>query len=94
MVYSMAICLWEVLNYRIPYPDIEFSGAIVYRTTKGFRPAELPHCPPQLNALMKRAWAHDPTQRPTADDLNRELTELVKMFPGGDEGEVTFMYIC
>jgi hypothetical protein len=88
MVYSMAICLWEVLSRRIPYPDIEFSGAIVNRTTKGIRPDELSQCPPELAELMKHAWAQDPTERPTAAVLHEQLTELEKIFPSGRQGEV------
>ncbi|CAM6002049.1 unnamed protein product [Sphagnum balticum] len=59
--------------------------AILYNVVeKNTRPNEQPNFPPELDALMKHAWAHDATLRPTAAEVHRQLSKLMPMFPGGN----------
>ena len=83
-VYSLGICLWEVLSRRVPYAGMNKFAIILSVTTKNTRPNEQPNCPPELDALMKLMWAHDAALRPTADKVHRQLSQLVPMFPDGN----------
>jgi serine/threonine protein kinase len=97
-VFSLAICLWEVLTGRMPYhdanghpPDITaFKGNVILWYAEGnthdppLRPSPMPKIAkaPDLIDLMKEAWAKDPTVRPTAAKVHQRLVDVLKKFPG------------
>lgn len=99
-VYSLAVCVWEVLTGQVPYrdangiaPDIAkykhnkfLWYADVTNTNPPLRPSPMPSVPeaPELNELIEQAWAKEPTSRPTAAELHRRLVDVKKKFSGGD----------
>ena len=80
-VYSLAIVLWEVLKQRKPYDDVEMQHVVIpFRVIQwpnegGIRPEPLRDISTGLHNLITRAWAKDPTQRPTADVIRQTLLE-------------------
>ena len=88
-VYSFTIVLWEMLSLKRAYMTVA-------RTQDGFmekvygekvRPAIRHAWSRNLRDLLERGWAHDHTQRLTAEQCNDILrNELISMRHGDDEG--------
>ena len=88
-VYSFTIVLWEMLSLKRAYMTVA-------RTKEGFmqkvhvekaRPSIRHSWSRNLRNLLERGWAHDHTQRLTAEQCNDILrNELISMRHGDDEG--------
>lgn len=88
-VYSYTIVLWEMLSLKRAYMTAA-------RTRDGFiqkvhiekeRPVIRHSLSRNLRDLLQRGWAHDHTQRLTAEQCNDILrNELISMRHGDDEG--------
>src|SRR6185312_3580896 len=85
-VYAVGGLVYEMLSGRAPYEGSNFMEILHKKATT--MPASLagvrPDVPPELEALIMRAMARDPDQRPRSmDEFGRELTaQATAMFPG------------
>jgi tetratricopeptide (TPR) repeat protein len=73
-VYSLGVCLYEMLTARRPYPD---SASMMEKSTMQVAPPSTlaPGISPALDALVKSAMAWDPAQRPAdAEAFRKALT--------------------
>jgi len=87
-VFSLAICLWEVMSRRRPYASMKTEQplAILWNVhTKNQRPEPLLGCPPALEALMTAGWASSPDDRPSMKEVHEALIRCEQFAPGGDE---------
>lgn len=68
---------------RPPTPPACLPAAVILQVSQmGLRPAIPANCPHALAALMRRCWASDPAQRPTAAEVAEELrNQILAMRP-------------
>ncbi|XP_068729115.1 uncharacterized protein [Montipora capricornis] len=82
-IYSLGIMLWEMWYGQQAFADV----MLRFKTLKdffnhvnnGFRPAHngtCSHPPSTWEELMKKCWATDPTERPTAEKCKQVITDL------------------
>jgi serine/threonine protein kinase len=80
-VYSWAITAYEVVTQSDPFPDIDLAWSIASHVRSGNRPIfpedVLEQAPPALVAVIRKAWATDPDERPP---LGTIIPEIVKSF--------------
>ncbi|KNC52758.1 TKL protein kinase [Thecamonas trahens ATCC 50062] len=68
-VYSMAICVWELLVRQVPFGDLDLPQ-IVRVIDRGGRPGPIPdNAPTLLRELISEGWATNPDDRPSFADL-------------------------
>jgi hypothetical protein len=93
-VYAWAVTAWEVLTCRYPYHSAEGVPTVNIERLQSrldlvsgkLRPdltAVRADAPPRVVALVARAWASEPRERPTADALVREMRAVVEGGGGG-----------
>eukprot|EP00002_Diphylleia_rotans_P023199 TRINITY_DN455_c0_g3_i1.p1 TRINITY_DN455_c0_g3~~TRINITY_DN455_c0_g3_i1.p1 ORF type:complete len:497 (-),score=108.77 TRINITY_DN455_c0_g3_i1:219-1709(-) len=76
-VYSYSIVLFECTFYQLPlnYNTIEeFSRASI----SGIRPAVPKELHPVISNIITRGWAVNPTDRPTMEEIIKELGKLMR----------------
>lgn len=87
-VYSWAVTAWEILTLRLPYHDAEGVPTVnlaKHSTLTGLITGSIRpdlsvlrvDTPPPLVALMQRAWAPTPAERPAIGDVLKELQAIV-----------------
>ncbi|CAD5208325.1 unnamed protein product [Bursaphelenchus xylophilus] len=77
-VYAFGVTLWEMFSYgRVPWKG--FSGSQILHTIDTQRKTlDCPEfCPSEFYQLMKRCWSHDPTSRPTFEQIVSEIPDLM-----------------
>jgi serine/threonine protein kinase len=72
-VYAFGIIMWEISSHEKPFDDFNHDKYLALKILKGFRPTITDDTPPFYRDLMQKCWHADPTQRPTADEIE-ELT--------------------
>ena len=72
-VFSYGIVVWEITSTEIPFADMKGDYKIMTAICDGKRPVIGEDCPPDLKYLMECCWKKDHNQRPTMDDICREL---------------------
>ncbi|CAG8672626.1 5524_t:CDS:1, partial [Paraglomus occultum] len=75
-VYAFAIIAYELFAQRYPYSELDLSDEdLAIAVCRGERPKldEL-KIPQLLKDLIKKCWAVDPEQRPTATELTNTLS--------------------
>lgn len=69
-VFSLGIILWEVLSRLRPFYEKHSTHfSIMWAVSKGQRPAFLRNCPQVIEDLMQLCWHHEPTQRPSMQQV-------------------------
>lgn len=85
-VYSYAIVLYELYTRQFPFheyeefrslPPIVMEEAII----NGLRPSIPASCPPHYASLISRCWDENPSNRPTFDIIEAELTSIFRSLP-------------
>jgi len=78
-VYAFGIICWELLERKIPWEGKTYNEIREY-VLNGDRPRiskEIECSDDKLVSKMllvsKKAWGHDPTQRPTFDEMSQDL---------------------
>ncbi|XP_068736758.1 dual serine/threonine and tyrosine protein kinase-like isoform X1 [Montipora capricornis] len=79
-IYSLGIMLWEMWYGQQAFGDVRFTLEEFFNhVNNGFRPAHNETCinPPNTwEKLMKKCWATNPTQRPSAKKCKQVITHL------------------
>eukprot|EP01104_Vermistella_antarctica_P012308 TRINITY_DN3540_c0_g1_i2.p1 TRINITY_DN3540_c0_g1~~TRINITY_DN3540_c0_g1_i2.p1 ORF type:complete len:764 (+),score=118.30 TRINITY_DN3540_c0_g1_i2:1890-4181(+) len=78
-VFSFGIVMWEVLTREVPYEEAN-GFEILLEVTNGSRPTVPQHYEtehPLFVALMRRAWSHEPSDRPSFDVVLEELSDML-----------------
>jgi serine/threonine protein kinase len=74
-VWSFAVVLWELVAGERPYRGLTH-GQVLHQIAQG-RALEPPACaPPAFAAFLRRCLAADPAERPTFEQIVRELPAL------------------
>ncbi|CAM9591456.1 unnamed protein product [Scytosiphon promiscuus] len=77
-VYSFGILLWEIITREVPFKGLEASD-IVDAVISGGRPtAPGGDWPSGIEQLLSRCWNEDPSQRPTFDELEGLLEDMLQ----------------
>ncbi len=85
-VYSFGMVLWELLTHAIPFADAQGDTSLISDwVTKGETEAIPRNCPPQLAELVKKCWVLKPEDRILMGDIQKKLTELLRMHPLSSE---------
>lgn len=77
-VYSLAVVLWEMMEWRVPWTGSDVSKAEVVEAVVR-RQERLPipdRCSPQLAGLVSRMWVHSPGERPASDEVAAVLKRM------------------
>ncbi|XP_068737136.1 uncharacterized protein [Montipora capricornis] len=81
-IYSLGIMLWEMWYGQQAFGDVRFTlEEFFYHVNNGFRPVHNETCnhPPNTwEELMKKCWATDPKERPSAEKCRQVITDLCK----------------
>ena len=75
-VYALGVILNEAWTRRQPWKDAHFFQIVLKVAINGDRPAIDADCPEGLTKLIKKCWAQNPQQRPSAADIVR-LTDIL-----------------
>ena len=73
-VYGFGIILWELATRREVYAGLESTQIIAMVANDRLRPDIPPGCP--WNAIMVKCWREVPSERPTFEEIVKELNRL------------------
>ena len=77
--------MWELMTRRDVFPGMLGFQIAIEVGTKGLRP-ELPseeECPvAEMRALMQRAWAEEPHDRPSFSEIVNEMERILEVREG------------
>jgi hypothetical protein len=87
-VYMLGVCLYEIFSQQVPYADQglelwEVASAVCAGKQLLARPADACSA---VYALMQQCWALDPADRPTVEEVHRQLTLIYAR----QEAEISF----
>jgi len=81
-VYSFGIVLWELLTGEEPYDNMENNEIINSVVNFQLRPEVPEGISEQLSSLIISCWSHDPSDRPSFQQICNFLTHPQYHFPG------------
>ena len=69
-LFSFSLVLWEIINHKIPYHDIN-PGEVKAQVLNGMhpQPKETDGTPIEYQKIMEKGWDLSPTQRPTIEKM-------------------------
>ena len=73
-VFAFGIILWELATRREVYAGLESTQIIAMVANDRLRPDIPPGCP--WNAIMVKCWREVPSERPTFEEIVKELNRL------------------
>eukprot|EP00727_Mastigamoeba_balamuthi_P004586 m51a1_g14125 putative tyrosine-protein kinase frk (929) ;mRNA; r:200227-203631 len=75
-VWSYGVVLWELWSRGAePYAGVAQADVLAHLTAGG-RLQQPPGCPDTVYALMRRCWAWEPRERPSFQQIHRELLAI------------------
>ena len=84
-VWSFAVTIWEIIEGKLPYPDLVNSQVAGYLSSGKRLPRPTAVIiPDELWSLMQRCWAKAPEERPTFDAICTELKEIQNRYYRGN----------
>src|SRR5438105_1164585 len=72
-IYAFGMIMWEISSHEKPFLEFVHDKLLALRIFRGLRPTITDDTPPFYRDLMQKCWHSDPTQRPTA----QEIEELI-----------------
>ncbi|XP_038073903.1 hepatocyte growth factor receptor-like isoform X2 [Patiria miniata] len=76
-VWSFGVVMWEFLTRGMtPYPSVDNWDISSY-LQRGRRLHQPLHCPDHVYQIMMNCWSASPVDRPTFEDLVREITDIL-----------------
>lgn len=73
-VYSFAVVLWEIWTLgEDPYQGLSTADVLYGLMSRSLRPEIPTGCEPFWGDLLMRCWHHDPSERPTFEEITKEL---------------------
>jgi serine/threonine protein kinase len=77
-VYSFAVVMWSLMTGDQPHHGMNTMQVLFNVVNKGMRPPVPDTMPAPYRALMEACWSQRAEDRPTVQQLNRELTALLE----------------
>ncbi|CAG8508789.1 12274_t:CDS:10 [Acaulospora colombiana] len=68
-IYSFGIIMWELISGVQAFSNREHDKSLMSNIISGLRPQPVPHTPNSYEILMKRCWAPNPDNRPSAQEI-------------------------
>ncbi|POG61111.1 kinase-like domain-containing protein, partial [Rhizophagus irregularis DAOM 181602=DAOM 197198] len=75
-IYGFGMIMSELISGEPPFFDRKYDENLALAICYGQRPQFPEYTPEPYAKLMKRCWDPIPTNRPTAKELNSQLTDL------------------
>ncbi|RGB40085.1 kinase-like domain-containing protein, partial [Rhizophagus diaphanus] len=72
-VYGFGMVMSEIISGEAPFVDRDYNLHLALDICHGKRPLIPEYTPEPFKALMERCWDPDPTKRPTAQELYRQI---------------------
>ena len=84
-IYRNALTLWTVFTREFPFQGKEDVKDLVL---SGERPSldALEGYPQEVKDMLEEAWDTDPTKRPSAEDMVKTMTAIVKNYKPEESG--------
>ncbi|KAJ3437023.1 ankyrin repeat-containing protein [Anaeramoeba flamelloides] len=76
-IYNFSIIVWEIMTEKVPFSSLEKWEIKIGVVRDGKRP-DLPTENTSLNFLIEKCWKQNPEERPTIEDVIKDLEELKK----------------
>eukprot|EP00656_Telonema_subtile_P017902 TRINITY_DN19652_c0_g1_i2.p1 TRINITY_DN19652_c0_g1~~TRINITY_DN19652_c0_g1_i2.p1 ORF type:complete len:484 (+),score=118.70 TRINITY_DN19652_c0_g1_i2:3-1454(+) len=77
LVWSVGITLWQVFaDGKLPFREVKHEDAVVMKISNGNRPSQPKSCPSTVYRLIQRCWANSTANRPTLEELSKQLKAL------------------
>jgi len=77
-VYSAALLVWYMITGQRPFEGIAGETVVVMVGRQRMRPQMDPKIfNKDLKALLSKAWAHEPEERPDSEDFLNSLNTLI-----------------
>ena len=80
-VFSFAIILWEIMNWKMPYAGIAGHAVMMKVAAQNLRPPIEETDNPFLVSLAKRCWDNDPRKRPGFRQIIDEIDKSETLRP-------------
>lgn len=77
-IYALGIVLWELATLRTPWPGKQPLQLVRLVRDEGRRPQWGPVTGPLVD-LVERCWSQEPADRPSADEVATDLTQLEQL---------------
>ncbi|CAG8657196.1 16698_t:CDS:2 [Acaulospora morrowiae] len=75
-IFSFGTILWEVSSGRLPFSDRPHDRDLIKEIANGLRPDVVDNTPNQYAELMWRCWDPNPSERPSASEIESILMDL------------------
>jgi serine/threonine protein kinase len=87
-VYSFGIMLWQMARDRVPFKGLSRDDFMQQVVIRGERPKLDKSWPAGFSSLMTACWDPSPVNRPSFDELIKQLDKLAAEQSGGAAGSV------
>jgi serine/threonine protein kinase len=85
-IYSYSIVMWELFCFKKPHQDQDTIELPYLVGKKGLRPPVPIHFPPKLKSLIQECWRENPDQRPSFEEILKQLNEVEQECKGIPQG--------
>ncbi|GES78394.1 kinase-like domain-containing protein [Rhizophagus clarus] len=83
-IYSIGILMWEISSGQPPFL-CKHNYDLAIKIINGMRPKIIPGTPLKYKELMEQCWDADPTKRPNAITLIKELSNIYSYYLNNNE---------
>jgi serine/threonine protein kinase len=70
---SFGIVMWEIWTQQLPYDQYRFNYQVEDAVAQGERPETPVDCPKEYYQLMADCWQHDPSCRPSFEEICQRI---------------------
>lgn len=78
-MYSFGILLWVLVTQEVPYSFVQQAWEVASYVISGKRLPIPSDTPVMVAELIKKCWGQVPEERPTFDDVVKELSIIVEL---------------